>query len=192
MRIISGAARGRSLYTLKGQNTRPTADRVKEAVFSVLGNRVVGARVLDAFAGSAALGLEALSRGAASALFFEADAAAARVCRRNMDLCGLPGGRLIRGDCLKLLPRLSREEDLRFDLVFADPPYNRGLLPRLLDELAQGGLLAPEALVVAETTARGSEFAPALPWQVWKSSVYGSTAVHYCRLTAIEIKEDDP
>ncbi|MBR5429908.1 MAG: 16S rRNA (guanine(966)-N(2))-methyltransferase RsmD [Firmicutes bacterium] len=187
MRIISGAARGRNLYTLKGLNTRPTADRVKEAVFSVLTDRLSQARVLDAFAGSAALGLEALSRGAASALFFEADHRACQICRRNIDLCGLPGCRLIRGDCLKLLPRLRQEEaELRFDLVFADPPYNRGLLPRLLDELAGNGWLSPDGLVVAETTATDSEFAPDERWQVVKSSVYGSTAVHYCRLKPTE------
>ena len=192
MRIISGAARGRNLFTLKGLNTRPTADRVKEAMFSVLSERLPGARVLDAFAGSAALGLEALSRGAASALFFEADARAAQVCRRNIELCGLAGCRLIRGDCLKLLPRLQQEEEtLRFDLVFADPPYNRGLLPRLMSLLADG-LLTPQGLLVAETTARESEFAPGDRWQVLKSSVYGSTAVHYCQLKAIEIKEDTP
>lgn len=182
MRIISGAARGRSLYTLKGLNTRPTADRVKEAVFSVLGERISGAAVLDAFAGSGALGLEALSRAAASALFFEADRRAAQVCRRNMDACALAGGRLIQGDCLKLLPHLARTEGLRFDLVFADPPYNRGLLPRLMELLIKEDLLAPEGLLVAETTARESEFAPAAPWQVAKSSLYGSTAVHYCQI----------
>lgn len=193
MRIISGAARGRNLFTLKGLNTRPTADRVKEAIFSVLSDRLSGARVLDAFAGSAALGLEALSRGAASALFFEADARAAQVCRRNIELCGLDGCRLIRGDCLKLLPRLHQEEEtLRFDLVFADPPYNRGLLPRLMSQLAAGGFLTPQGLLVAETTAQDSEFAPGDRWQVLKSSVYGSTAIHYCQLKAIEIKEDTP
>ena len=187
MRIISGAARGRSLYTLKGLNTRPTADRVKEAMFSVLAGRLPGARVLDAFAGSAALGLEALSRGAESCLFFEADRRAAQVCRRNIEACSLPGCRLIQGDCLKLLPRLRRdEEELRFDLVFADPPYNRGLLPSLMDELAQDGWLAENGLLVAETTARDSEFAPGPKWQILKSSVYGSTAVYYCQIKAIE------
>ena len=186
MRIISGAARGRNLYTLKGRHTRPTADRVKEAVFSVLADRVPDSRVLDAFAGSGALGLEALSRGAESSLFFEADAGAHQVCRRNIEACALPGARLIRGDCLKLLPRLAEDEGLCFDLVFADPPYNRGLLPRLMEVLAENRLLAPEGLLVVETTAQESEFDPGTTWQVIKSSVYGSTAVHYCQIKAME------
>ena len=143
-------------------------------------------RVLDAFAGSGALGLEALSRGAASALFFEADAGAHQVCRRNIEACGFTSCRLIRGDCLKLLPRLAEDEELRFDLVFADPPYNRGLLPRLMDVLIEHRLLAPDGLLVAETTARESEFAPGPEWQVIKNSVYGSTAVHYCQIKAME------
>ena len=193
MRIISGAARGRNLFTLKGFHTRPTADRVKEAVFSVLSDRLAGAVVLDAFAGSGALGLEALSRGAEQAVFFESDRQAAQVCRRNIQQCGLAGCRLIQGDCIKQLPRLRQSEpELSFDLVFADPPYNRGLLPRLMDELVQNDWLAPSGLLIAETTTRDSEFTAPIPWEIVKSSAYGSTTVHYCRIRTMEIKEETP
>lgn len=193
MRIIAGAARGRNLSTLKGLHTRPTADRVKEAVFSVLAARLIDAIVLDAFAGSGALGLEAMSRGAAESIFFEADRQAAQVCRRNIELCGFDRCRLIQGDCLKLLPRLREDHpQLRFDLIFADPPYNRGLLPRLMDEICARHWLTDGGLLIAETTVRDSEFAPPPAWQVIKSSSYGTTAVHYCQLLANQIKEDAP
>lgn len=189
MRIIAGSARGRRLRTLAGAHTRPTADRVKEAMFSVLAPYLEGARVLDAFAGSAALGLEALSRGAELAWFMESDRAAAEMCAKNIAQLGLPGCRLLRGDCLKLLPSLRTQgETMRFDLIFADPPYNRGLLPRLLDAVARGGWLAADGLLVAETTAAASEFAPDARWHIVKSSAYGGTAVHYCRLAEAENK----
>lgn len=182
MRIIAGSSRGRALHTLAGANTRPTADRVKEAIFSVLAGRVEGARVLDAFAGSAALGLEAVSRGAALAWFMENSAAAARVCAKNIALVG-GDCTLLRGDCRKLLPRLRAQgHQLRFDLIFADPPYNRGLLLPLMAAVAEGDWLAEDGLLIAETTARNSEFAPPDPWQVVKSNNYGDTAVYYCRL----------
>ena len=143
MRIIAGKAKGRTLATLKGMHTRPTADRVKEAIFSVLGDRVSDARVLDAFAGSGALGLEAISRGAAEAWFMEKDRAAAEICAKNIAALGFFACHLLRGDCLKLLPKLSSAgEPACFDLIFADPPYNRGLLNPLLSLIAEDGWLS--------------------------------------------------
>ncbi len=183
MRIIAGAARGRPLLAPRGMHTRPTADRVKEAIFSVLMPYLADAVVLDAFAGSAALGLEAVSRGAAAAWFMENDRNAAEICQRNLTQLGFSGCHLLRGDCLKLLPALRQQgEQLRFDLIFADPPYDRGLLPRLFDVVAAGGWLQPDGLLVAETRTGTAEFAPDSRWQVVKSSRYGATSVHYCRL----------
>ena len=183
MRIISGAARGRRLRTLAGQHTRPTADRVKEAIFSSISAYLPEARVLDAFAGSGALGLEALSRGAGQAVFVEANRAAAQVCAANIDLCQLPGARLIQGDVRKVLPNLKRQQPaLSFDLIFLDPPYAAGLYGPVMDLVQRLELLAPEGLTVAETAATAA-FAPPAPWEILKTSTYGSTAVHYCRIT---------
>lgn len=182
MRIIAGAARGRRLRTLPGRQTRPTADRVKEAMFSVLLPELDGARVLDAFAGSAALGLEALSRGAASCLFIEKNRAAAEVAAANIAAAALPGGRLLRGDVLRLLPQLKKQEPaLLFDLVLADPTYADGLLTPLYETLTRCELLAPEALFVAETAAHDERFVPSGAELVNKG-VYGDTAVCYYRL----------
>lgn len=181
MRIISGAARGRTLSTRKGMATRPTADRVKEAMFSVLADRVEEARVLDAFAGSGALGLEARSRGAAEVHFTEKDRAAAAVVAKNIELCRFEACHLHIGDCIKLLPALCAEEG--FDLIFADPPYNKGLLNRLMEQVAACNALRPHGVLIAETTVSDSEFAPDLrTWTVAKSSTYGDTAVHYCQI----------
>ncbi|MDG2124071.1 MAG: 16S rRNA (guanine(966)-N(2))-methyltransferase RsmD, partial [Verrucomicrobiales bacterium] len=119
MRVIAGESGGVPLKVPKTV-TRPTADRVREAVFSILAERVVGARVLDVFAGSGALGIEALSRGAESAVFVEQNRGACEVLRGNLEKTGLVGwAGVVCGDALKCVGKLGRE----FDLVFADPPY---------------------------------------------------------------------
>lgn len=182
MRIISGAARGRRLATLAGQHTRPTADRVKEAIFSTINAYIPRAVVLDAFAGSAALGLEALSRGAEQAFFVEKNRSALQICEKNILLCGLPGAKLLQGDVLKILPQLKEKQpELCFDLVFSDPPYAAGLSSPLLERLAQLELVNAESLAVVETAAE-DPFQPPAPWESVKKSTYGSTAVHYCRI----------
>lgn len=186
MRIISGAARGRRLNTLSGQQTRPTADRVKEAIFSTISAYIPQATVLDAFAGSAALGLEALSRGAKQALFIEKNRSAAQVCSKNIQLCALDGAKLIQGDVLHLLPHLREQmPELCFDLIFSDPPYAAGLNGPLLARLAALGLVNADSLAVVETAAE-DQFQPPEPWETVKTSTYGSTAVHYCRIIGRE------
>lgn len=182
MRIISGAARGRRLATLAGQHTRPTADRVKEAIFSTISAYVPGAVVLDAFAGSAALGLEALSRGAEQAFFIEKNRAALQICEKNIQLCGLPGAKLLQGDVLRILSQLKEKQPgLCFDLIFSDPPYAAGLSLPLLERLVGLELVNEDSLAVVETAAE-DPFQPPAPWESLKKSIYGSTAVHYCRI----------
>lgn len=176
MRIIAGSAGGRRLKTLAGRATRPTADRVKEGLFSAIAARIPGARVLDTCAGSGALGLEALSRGAASALFIEADRQAAAITAANIAALGFTEARLLRGDALRLLPRVEES----FDLIFLDPPYDIGLLPRLLDLLSRLPLLDAAGLIVAETAAASGE-AQHPAFTAIKQSRYGDTVIHYLR-----------
>lgn len=152
MRVIAGSARGRRLEAPPGRSVRPTADRVKEALFSMLGSRVdlAEAVLLDLFAGSGALGIEALSRGAAAVVFVEQDAAARRLLGANLERCGLGGhGRVIGQPARAALIRLAAE-GARFDGVLMDPPYGRGLARRTLEQLAAGPLLRPGAWVAAE------------------------------------------
>ncbi len=163
MRIIGGEWRGRTLLAPPGLATRPTADRVRQALFDMLlhapwGGRetVEGARVLDAFAGSGALGLEALSRGAAHATFVERDRAALETLRANVARCRAEGrSTILAGDMLALArPSRVRASDEGFGLVFLDPPYGEGLVGDALAQLRTAGWLAPGAVIVAET-ARG-------------------------------------
>ena len=149
MRIISGQARGRKLATLEGDNTRPTLDRTREALFNILQTRVRGAKVLDLFAGSGALGLEALSRGAQSAVFCDVSRQACAVIQKNIEaLRAQDRSRLLCCDAMDALARLAGES---FDVVFLDPPYRKGLVDKALAGLVAADALAPGCVIVAET-----------------------------------------
>jgi 16S rRNA (guanine966-N2)-methyltransferase len=169
MRIIAGTHRGRRIAAPKGEQTRPTGDRVREALFNLVGP-VEGASVLDLFAGSGALGLEALSRGGRRCVFAETDAAACRVIRQNLETLGLTGGLVLQRDAVSVL-REERTAGRRHELVLLDPPYEAW--PTLEPELA--GLLpevaSDEGIVVVETDARVE---PALPLDQLTTRRYGS------------------
>ena len=152
MRIVAGRWGGRRLQAPPGDATRPTSDRVREALFSILADRVVEARVLDLFAGSGALGLEALSRGAAEATFVDSAPAAIRAVKGNLEALGAQA-EVRRADARRFLGSASAEAR-QYDLVFLDPPYR--LAGRLGDELtaALAAVLAPGAVVVAESDRR--------------------------------------
>jgi 16S rRNA (guanine966-N2)-methyltransferase len=154
MRVIAGRLGGRRLRAPAGAAVRPTADRVREALFSMLGD-VDGARVLDLFAGTGALGIEALSRGAASAVFVERDARAARVLEANLAALGLkaPAAEVRRGDAAGAL-RTARERQETYDLVLIDPPYRQADVWRGELATALPPLLAPAARIVVETDRR--------------------------------------
>lgn len=151
MRIISGQARGRKLTTLPGDNTRPTLDRTREALFNILQTRVFDARVLDLFAGSGALALEALSRGAASAVLCDHSPEACTVIEKNIDAVRVrEKAQLLRCEAADALTRLSGRQ---FDLIFLDPPYRKGLVDEALRGIAAGDLLADGGRICAETAA---------------------------------------
>jgi 16S rRNA (guanine966-N2)-methyltransferase len=154
MRVVGGRLRGRALTAPASQAIRPTADRLRESLFNILahgyGDPVTGARVLDLFAGTGALGLEALSRGAAFALFVDDGAEARALIRGNVEALGLGGvTRIFRRDVTKLGPAHPVEP---FSLVFLDPPYGKGLAEQALASARAGGWLAPQALIVVEET----------------------------------------
>jgi 16S rRNA (guanine966-N2)-methyltransferase len=157
VRIVAGLAKGRRLASPAGA-TRPTSDRAREALFNSLVAMldVDGARVLDLFAGTGAVGLEALSRGAAEAVFVESDRAALEVLRRNLDAVGLPGATVVRRPVAAFLG--GTPGTTPFDLIFADPPYalDDAVLAALLGNLVDGGWLADDAVVVVERSARGA------------------------------------
>lgn len=181
MRIIAGKAKGHPIKAPKGRHTRPTADRIKEAVFSVLAPHIPGSRILDAFAGSGALGLEALSRGASQAVFIEADSSASRILSENLRHLGFQDqGRVLKGDALKIIPRLKqRYQEEGFQLVFLDPPYNKGFLDKALKALVSGAILAPDAILVLETSSKVREPFETEGFAIIKESQYGDTAIIY-------------
>ncbi|MCS0495033.1 16S rRNA (guanine(966)-N(2))-methyltransferase RsmD [Ancylobacter sp. MQZ15Z-1] len=161
MRIVGGRFRGRGLRGPSSAATRPTSDRLREALFNVLahayGDPADGARVLDLFAGTGALGLEALSRGAKFAVFVDEAPEPRGIIRANVEALGLGGiTRIFRRDATKLGAALASDA---FDLVFCDPPYGRGLAEKALAGLIEGGWLAPAALVVVEESVEAA-FAP--------------------------------
>jgi 16S rRNA (guanine966-N2)-methyltransferase len=172
VRVIAGSRKGHKLAAPRGLDTRPTSDRVRENVFNLLGP-VDDARVLDLFAGSGALGIEALSRGAASAVFVERDADAVRTIERNLDRLRLTGARDVHGDVLWTIAQ-ETTAGAKYDLVLVDPPY--GMLTEIQSRLARHlpPLLAPDGLLVVETGAR---IEPELPLPVRTSRMYGQTRV---------------
>jgi 16S rRNA (guanine966-N2)-methyltransferase len=152
MRVVGGRLRGRNLASPSSREIRPTADRLRESLFNILvhayGDPVAGARVLDLFAGTGALGIEAVSRGAAFALFVDNGAEARALLRNNVEALGLGGvTKIFRRDATNLGPAHPVEP---FSLVFLDPPYGKGLAGKALVSLRDGGWLAPGALVVVE------------------------------------------
>lgn len=178
MRIVAGRFRGARLAAPKGDATRPTSDKVREGLFNILehgvGFGIEGARVLDLFAGSGALGLEALSRGAKYALFIDDSAAARGVIRRNIETLQLTGvARIWRRSATELGPAGNVAP---FDLVFLDPPYGRGLGERALDSARAGGWIASGGVAVLEEETR-AEIAMPEGFEEIDRRAYGDTQI---------------
>ncbi|MFL5067791.1 MAG: 16S rRNA (guanine(966)-N(2))-methyltransferase RsmD [Xanthobacteraceae bacterium] len=183
MRIVGGRLRGRSLQAPASAAIRPTADRLRESVFNILmhayGDPVTGARVLDLYAGTGALALEAISRGAAFALFVDDGAEARALIRANVEALGLGGvTRIFRRDAAKLGPAHPVEP---FSLAFLDPPYGKGLAEPALVCARDGGWLLPDALVVVEEAADAG-FAPPHGFTALERRRYDDTEVIFLRL----------
>ena len=172
MRIVAGSRKGARIFAPRGLDTRPTGDRVREAVFNLVGP-VDGAEVLDLYAGSGAMGLEALSRGAACVTFVESDRAAAETILRNLDKLRLEGAVVVREDVARRLAA-DAAGGRRYDLVLVDPPY--AMLARTLPILAAHlpAVLAPDGVAVVESDAREE---PDLPLPKRTSRRYGSARV---------------
>lgn len=187
MRVITGSARGRRLKELEGLETRPTTDRVKEGLFSALQCDIEGRRVLDLFAGTGQLGIECLSRGAASAVFVDRRGDAVRLVGENLALTGLQDrARVVRGDSLEYLRGLKE----RFDLIFLDPPYQAGLLEPALNLISAFDILNPHGIIVAEHPA--DRVLPSLraPYRVHRTYRYGKIALTVFRRGGNEENEE--
>ena len=185
MRIIAGTLKGRAIRTPEGRNTRPTSDRARESLFNVLAHaewapRLEGARIIDAFAGSGALGFEAMSRGGAFCLFVETDAAARGCIRDNVEAFQLFGNTRIHRRSATDLGVKPAGLGAPFDLVFMDPPYAQGLVPLALEQLLNGHWLSPDALVVAELGSDEPQLDVA-GWTILDERTYGAARVYFLR-----------
>ncbi|MFF0095739.1 16S rRNA (guanine(966)-N(2))-methyltransferase RsmD [Streptomyces canus] len=184
-RVIAGRAGGRRLAVPPGNSTRPTSDRAREGLFStwqsLLGGPLAGERVLDLYAGSGAVGLEALSRGASHTLLVEADARAARTIRENVKSLGLPGAEVRAGKAEQIIQQPAPAEP--YDLVFLDPPYRvtDHDLREILLTLRTEHWLAPQALVTVERSTRGGEFQWPPGFDAVKARRYGEGTFWYGR-----------
>ncbi|WP_027406987.1 16S rRNA (guanine(966)-N(2))-methyltransferase RsmD [Anaerovibrio sp. RM50] len=173
MRIITGSAKGCNLKTPKGMNTRPTSDRVKESLFSILGREVVGKRILDIFAGTGSLGLESLSRGAEHACLV--DKATADILKYNAEHTRLADKtEIYKGDVFAIMQRLSTQGK-EFDVVFCDPPYHLGLWERALSWLDTSDILADDALVIVEMGGDENNIPELSHMKMLRNQKYGKT-----------------
>lgn len=177
MRVITGIAKGRKLKTSRGLDVRPTSDRAKESLFNVLGPRVIDSRILDIFAGSGAIGIEGLSRGARGAVFVDNSPSSCRLVEDNLRNTGLAANaEILRQDALRAISYLAAKGE-KFDLIFLDPPYEKGLVVPTLEEAAGGGLLAEDGLLIAEHSRREPVPETTGPLRLYRQLTFGDTVI---------------
>jgi 16S rRNA (guanine966-N2)-methyltransferase len=182
VRVISGIARGRRLKSPPGSFTRPLTDRIKEALFNVIGWELPGSRVLDLFAGSGSFGIEALSRGASQVVFVESHALAVRTIHDNLSTCQFESGfEVWRNDVFRALPLLARR-GLSFDFIFADPPFTMpGTEARVVEVIDQLPLLAARGCLIVRIPRRKTLVDEWHNLEQFRSDDYGESTVVYCR-----------
>ncbi|MBW1766785.1 MAG: 16S rRNA (guanine(966)-N(2))-methyltransferase RsmD [Deltaproteobacteria bacterium] len=179
MRITGGQAKGRLLASLKGLYIRPSSGRVKEAVFNLIGQDITGAKVLDLFAGTGSLGIEALSRGALWALFIDNSQQSIKLIRKNLMLCGYePLGFVLKRDLIRGLPWRHSLMKKKFDLVFIDPPYGKKFILPILKELSDREILLSPSVVVAETSRTDNLPSVLGKLELVKTRAYGETRIN--------------
>ncbi|MBW1862617.1 MAG: 16S rRNA (guanine(966)-N(2))-methyltransferase RsmD [Deltaproteobacteria bacterium] len=179
MRITGGQAKGRLLASLKGLYIRPSSGRVKEAVFNLIGQDITGAKVLDLFAGTGSLGIEALSRGALWALFIDNSQQSIKLIRKNLRLCGYePLGFVLKRDLIRGLPWRHSLMKKKFDLVFIDPPYGKKFILPILKELSDREILLSPSVVVAETSRTDNLPSVLGKLELVKTRAYGETRIN--------------
>lgn len=179
MRIITGSARGTKLKAPRGLDTRPTTDRVKESIFNILGGEVVGVQVLDLFSGTGNLALEALSRGAAHAVAVDMSTVCGQIIQENAVHAKLQDRlELCRQDVFRVLERLA-QTGRAFDLIFCDPPYNRGLVERVIERIEALGVLRDTGIIVIEHSRHEPVDVCCQRLRVVRSEAYGETIVSF-------------
>jgi len=181
LRVISGSAKGSKLITLEGVSTRPTTDRVKENLFNIIAPYISDSKVLDLFAGSGSLGIEALSRGAESAVFSDQSEKSVEIIKKNLEHTKLlDNSEVFLGEAQLILKKLSHQGK-KFDIIFLDPPYKNEIVPKILYDLEVNGILEDKVLIVAET-----DISDELPDEIGtlivsKKQIYGKTKLTFMK-----------
>lgn len=179
MRVIGGRLKGRRLSGFTGLSIRPTSDKVREAVFNILPHGFGFRKVLDLFAGTGAMGIEALSRGAGIALFIDREQKSINTIKKNVEACGVEA-RVFKQDVLKAVRSLS-ERGEGFDLIFIDPPYDTALFEAALVAIDSGEILEKDGVIVAETSRRAPLSVELKNLEVFDERKYGDTLVYFLR-----------
>ncbi|WP_321493893.1 16S rRNA (guanine(966)-N(2))-methyltransferase RsmD [uncultured Desulfobacter sp.] len=187
MRIISGACRGRKLVQIQGKDIRPTSDRVREALFNILGPGIREKRVLDMFAGTGAFGLEALSRGAQSAVFVDEARSSCNVIKQNIELCRMADQAQII--CHDLVNAALPEFQQPFDLIFMDPPYNKGYPGQVMGKHGFSELLAPGATLIVEQSVKETLNNTLISLDKYLEKKYSRTTLTFWRKSATDDKD---
>ena len=176
MRVITGSARGRKLKTPPKDDVRPTADSVKEAVFNILRDDVEGRRVLDLFAGTGQMGIEALSRGAREAVFVDSSLPSLKLVKENLELCRF-SAQVVRSDAVSYLKGLAGRQGGKFDVIFIDPPYDAGLYAPVLETINFIDILNEGGIITVESRADCEIPEMAEPYRMLKRYRYGKVAI---------------
>ncbi len=174
MRVITGKARGRRLNEPKNMDIRPTTDKVKESIFNIVQFDIEGRRVLDLFAGTGQLGIEALSRGARSVTFVDESSEAARIVRSNLEHCDLTG-EVVRDDAVAFLGRCGK-----YDIIFLDPPYKSGLMDTVLRKIIQFDILSDGGIIICETDSETGISPLKEPYFIGREYKYGKVKLTVC------------
>ena len=184
MRIIAGENRGKKLKAVPGMKTRPTADRVKEAVFSSIDDRLYGCRFLDVFSGTGSIALEAVSRGAEEAVLLEKDIEALQIIQDNVAACRQQDRcTIMRGDSIASIHTLARQGK-QFDLIYIDPPYQSGLYEEVLKNIEEKNLLAQDGMILLECAKNAFLSLENSIFFIYKEKCYGDTCVRYVKKKA--------
>lgn len=180
MRVISGSSKGKRLFSAPGLSLRPTSDRVRESIFDILQGQIEGRRVLDLFAGTGAMGIEALSRGASGAVFIENHRGSLEALRRNLRACRFEARSAVLDREVEAGLRVLEERGEAFEIVFLDPPYDKGLARRTVERISQSAVLKPGALIVAEHSL-AEEVEEIFPLERADLRKYGRTRISFLR-----------
>ncbi len=178
MRVIGGIWKGRRLSSFRGLSVRPTSDKVREAVFNILPRDFPFKRALDLYAGTGAMGIEALSRGAEEVVFVDSDPASISIIRKNLESLGYAGAGVLKRDSVSAVRALSKKGE-RFGLIFIDPPYSSGLVEKTLKAIDEEGITEAKGVIVAEASKRAPALGEFKNIRLFDERKYGDTLVYF-------------